>query len=105
MAGPSRLEFTQFAQVLGYDIEVGKKMIGTLQNYSCAKSEDVFSRSRAPHTCHHRISDEIHDVISELCNKLSETYHRKAGRRIILHSLSKRMGTLCHKLPVQSRAF
>ena len=48
------------------------------------------SQSRAPHSSPHKTSEKVKDVINELHEQLSITYHRLAGGRTILYELQKR---------------
>jgi len=79
----------QFARELGYDVKWVSKWLNRFKTASGRSLQMFLSHSRAPHTCPHRISDEVCKRIGELRESLSEKYYRQAGGRTILYELSK----------------
>lgn len=80
----------QFARVLGYDKGWVGKWLNRFKNTTCQSWQMFLSQSRAPHRSPHRISDEVRQVIGELREQLSETFHRQVGGRTILYELIQR---------------
>ncbi len=80
----------QFGHTLGYDKSWVRKWLNRFQTATEKTWRMFVSQSRAPHHCPHRISEEVKQVIGDLRDELSETFHRRAGGRTILHELLKR---------------
>lgn len=87
----------QFGRVLGYDKGWVSKWLNRFETATEQSWRMFVSQSRAPHTSQHRISDDVKQVIGELREQLSETFHRQAGGRTILYELLKRddLGGFC----------
>ena len=80
----------QFGRALGYDKSWVHKWLNRFQTATEKTWRMFLSQSRAPHRSPHRISDEVKQVVGELREQLSETFHRPAGGRTILYELLQR---------------